>query len=373
MTRRRTGLIKAAMSALHYSGASGLMSPLTRGVGVIFMLHRVRPAHHEGFSPNRILEVRPEFLDETISLVVDKGFDVISLDEAETRLAEGDFDKPFACFTFDDGYRDNREHAYPIFRRHGLPFTIYVPTDFPDGQGDLWWLKLEKAIGAIETLNIKLDGTWSKLTLGSVEEKDQAYEQLYWWLRSMPEMEARRVVGEMCAAHDVDTSGLCRSLIMDWEELRDLASDELVTIGAHTRRHLSLAKLTLAEAAAEIEESVRRLERELKRPVRHFSFPYGDETAAGPREFRLAKELGLGTAVTTRKGLIHERHAHELTALPRVSLNGDYQSSHYVKVMLSGAPFAFWNAAQRLPVGGGIAARTWAGFRLHPSGHTSSG
>ena len=94
------------------------------------------------------------------------------------------------------------------------------------------------------------------------------------------------------------------------------------------------------EAYAEIEKSVRRIEQETGKPCRHFSYPYGDEASAGPREFELVKELGLRTGVTTRKGLIHPRHAQELTALPRVSLNGDYQKPRYVKVLLSGAPFA---------------------------------
>ena len=134
---------------------------------------------------------------------------------------------------------------------------------------------------------------------------------------------------------------------MNWDEIRRLAADPLVTIGAHTRRHYALAKLTLSEARAEIEESVRRIEREIGKPCRHFSYPYGDETSAGQREFDLVKELGLKTAVTTRKGLIHARHAGELTALPRVSLNGDYQKPRYVKVLLSGAPFALFNVMQK--------------------------
>ncbi|MBO0741819.1 MAG: polysaccharide deacetylase, partial [Hyphomicrobiaceae bacterium] len=68
---------------------------------------------------------------------------------------------------------------------------------------------------------------------------------------------------------------------------------------------------------------------------------------AGPREFDLVKELGLKTGVTTRKGLIHPRHASELTGLPRVWLDGDYQKQRYVKVLLSGAPFALFNVVQR--------------------------
>ncbi|HSR80135.1 MAG TPA: polysaccharide deacetylase, partial [Hyphomicrobiaceae bacterium] len=78
-----------------------------------------------------------------------------------------------------------------------------------------------------------------------------------------------------------------------------------------------------------------------------FSYPYGDQASAGPREFGLAKELGLKTGVTTRRGLIHPRHATELTALPRVSLNGEYQKQRYVKVLLSGAPFALFNVVNR--------------------------
>ena len=54
------------------------------------------------------------------------------------------------------------------------------------------------------------------------------------------------------------------------------------------------------------------------------------------------------TAVTTRKGLIHTRHKNRLTALPRLSLNGDYQDTRFVKVLMSGAPFALRDAVKRL-------------------------
>ena len=86
------------------------------------------------------------------------GFEIVSLDEAHFRLIEGDYGKPFVCFTFDDGYRDNLEYAYPIFKRHNLPFAIYVPTDYADGRGDLWWLALEKVIVKVDALSVKIDG-----------------------------------------------------------------------------------------------------------------------------------------------------------------------------------------------------------------------
>ncbi len=82
----------------------------------------------------------------------------------------------------------------------------------------------------------------------------------------------------------------------------------------------------------------------------HLAYPYGSAEAAGAREFRLAKELGYRTAVTTRKGLVYAEHGEHLTALPRVSLNGDYQDERYLRVFLTGAPFAVWNGFKRLQV-----------------------
>jgi peptidoglycan/xylan/chitin deacetylase (PgdA/CDA1 family) len=343
MSRRTTRLLKAGLSALHFSGADSVIAPFTRGIGAVFMLHHVNPEKPARFEPNRILRVTPQFLELVIRQVRRSGFEIVSLDEAHFRLIEGDYGRPFVCFTFDDGYRDNLEHAYPIFKRHQLPFAIYIPTDYADGRGDLWWLALEKVILKVDALNMKIDGSQRRLRCGTPAEKDATFHSVYWWLRSIDEVDARGIVRELCDGIDFQADSLCADLMMSWAEIGQLAADPLVTIGAHTRRHYALAKLTLAEAHAEIERSVRRIEQETGKPCRHFSYPYGDEASAGPREFALVKELGLRTGVTTRKGLIHARHAQELTALPRVSLNGDYQKARYVKVLLSGAPFAFFN------------------------------
>ena len=65
LARMKTAMMKAAMSGLYHTGAHRLLAPYTQGVGVIFTLHHVRPEPHRpnGFAPNRILEVTPDFLD----------------------------------------------------------------------------------------------------------------------------------------------------------------------------------------------------------------------------------------------------------------------------------------------------------------------
>jgi peptidoglycan/xylan/chitin deacetylase (PgdA/CDA1 family) len=340
-------LVKAALHAAHFVGADGLLAPLTRGLGVIFTLHHVRPEPPREFEPNRILKVTPAFLESVIEQVKEAGFDTVSLDEVPARLAPDYRGPPFACFTLDDGYKDNRDYAYPVFKRHNVPMGIYVPTDYVDGTGELWWLVLEAVIARAPHVSVQMDGAMRHYTTASPAEKSLAFDAIYWWLRGLPEDRARHVVAELAQSIGYDNSRLCSELVMNWDELRELARDPLVTIGAHTRRHLALAKLPESEAEDEIASSVHRIEAELGRTCRHLSYPYGCAQSAGRREFEIAERLGLLTAVTTRKGLICRRHSRMMTALPRLSLNGDFQDARYTKVLLSGAPFAVWNAMRR--------------------------
>jgi peptidoglycan/xylan/chitin deacetylase (PgdA/CDA1 family) len=84
-----------------------------------------------------------------------------------------------------------------------------------------------------------------------------------------------------------------------------------------------------------------------KRPE-HLAYPVGDATSAGPREFRIAAELGFKTATTTRAGVLFKVHRDHLTALPRISVNGEFQQQRYMKVLMSGAATALWNRFRRV-------------------------
>jgi peptidoglycan/xylan/chitin deacetylase (PgdA/CDA1 family) len=143
-------------------------------------------------------------------------------------------------------------------------------------------------------------------------------------------------------------AAVIHDLSLTWEEIEWLAGDPLVTIGAHTVSHPALAKLTEAEADYEMAESRRRIGEKIGKRPRHLAYPYGDPGSAGQREFAIAARLGFATAVTTRPGVLYTEHGVHLTALPRVSLNGDYQSLRYLDLFLTGAPFALWNGFRRV-------------------------
>ena len=309
---------------------------------------RPEPDEPRPFAPNRILEVTPEFLEAVLGQVGEANLDVVTLDEATARLARGE-GKRFVCFTFDDGYRDNFQYAYPMFKARGLPFTVYIPMKYPDGHGELWWLALEQAVAkSDDEITLSRDGTPWRLPTRSVADKEKTFEAIYWWLRAIDEGKQQRAIRALAEANDIDLAAQCRDLIMTWAEIRTMAADPLVTIGAHTKDHYAIAKLSEADAMDQMVGSADRIAQKLgSRPV-HFAYPYDDPGSAGPRDFALARKAGFKTAVTTRNGMLFAGHAEHLTALPRVSLNGDYQSLTYTALYLSGAPFALWNKFQQV-------------------------
>jgi peptidoglycan/xylan/chitin deacetylase (PgdA/CDA1 family) len=345
----RQAIIRSGLETLYFSGAYRALHRILGGVGAILTLHHVRPPRPGAFQPNRLLEVTPEFLDDVLGRLQRSGVDVVSLDEMHRRLDERDFTRRFVCLTFDDGYRDNRRWAYPILQRHRVPFAIYLPTSFAEGEGELWWIVLERIVAQNDSVSLQMGGDERRFACATAEDKHATFEAVYWWLRSLPtEAELRTTVDRLADRHGVDGKSICRELCMGWDELAELAADPRVTIGAHTVNHVMLRKVADAELRREMDSSAAAIAARLGNRPRHFSYPVGDRTSAGPREFAMARELGFTTAVTTRPGVLFPEHRAHLTALPRVSLNGEYQRLRYVDVLMSGAATAMWNGFRRV-------------------------
>lgn len=349
MPNLKTTIIRGGLETLYFTGANVLMRPFVRGVGVILTLHHVRPQRPERFQPNRLLEVTPEFLERVLAYLRGQDLDIVSLDEVYRRLVDQDFARRFVCITIDDGYRDTLQWAYPILKRHDAPFAVYIPTSFPDRLGELWWLALEAVVARNNRVTLLLGGEPQGFECETVAAKRDLFDQLYRYVRSLPsEEELRAFVRDLSGRYQVDIAEFCKDLCMDWSELATLAADPLVTIGAHTVNHVMLAKVPERIARAEMAMSRAVIEASLDRRPEHLSYPVGDRTSAGPREFQIAQELGFKTAVTTRPGVLFPEHRDHLTALPRISLNGEHQQLRYVRVLLSGAATAMWNGFRKV-------------------------
>src|SRR6202030_3587381 len=290
MKQLRNTVIRAGLGAFYLTGVHHLLQPLFAGVGAIFMLHHVRPRRDSEFRPNRHLEVAPEFLRAMLVHLRSRDIDIITMDESHRRLIERDFSQRFACFTFDDGYRDNRDFALPVMREFDAPFTVYVASDFAQGSGHLWWIALEMVIARASSIAVEIGGVATRLETATPAAKQAAFDRLHDLLRGLPgsdDLESGNHA--LCPRYAVDETAICREVCMSWEELKPFADDPLVSIGAHSVTHCNLAKQPAEIAREEMAVSRQRIEEVLQRPVCHLAYPYGDKFAAGPREFALAQ------------------------------------------------------------------------------------
>lgn len=343
-------IIGAGFAAVRTTGVARLVAPRTQGLGAILMFHHVRPWASRCFAPNRELEITPEFFDGVLQLLRRRGIVIVALDEAIERVKAGRSDRPFVALTFDDGYRDNVEWALPILSREQAPMTLFATTGFIDRAARLWWLEIEEAIHRLDAIEVVVGGQSFKASLANDADKERAAERLLGLLRAAPQDEVDRVASELADEASVDPRALVERLCLDASELSVLATHPLVTIGAHTITHPMLAKVDEARARAELVEAKADLERRIGRAVRHLAYPVGDPGSAAKREFRLAAEAGYSSAVTTRPGMLFPDHGRHLTALPRLSINGRFQSLGDVDLLLTGVPFALWNRGRRLNV-----------------------
>lgn len=346
----RYAVLKGIFEALAVSRLPVLLRKVSRAKGIIFTLHRVVPGKPADFAPNAILQITPSFLESVVVAARGAGFDIVDLDEAMRRVRARGKTKPFIVLTFDDGYRDNLVHALPILRRHETPFTLYIPTALVDGVGQVWWQALEDIIAAHEHVTVNLPDGVVESETRTTEQKSTFFNDIYVRYRQMPEPDRVASISDLAGRYGFDLDAHCRSLIMDWDELRTFANEPLCTIGAHTVHHYELSKLPEGQMREEIARSADILESKFGARPRHLSYPIGGPEAAGQREFAAARDLGFTTAVTTRPGGLYAEHGDHAECLPRVSLNGNFQERRFIDVFLCAEVFRLMRKGRVLDV-----------------------
>ncbi len=329
------------------TGLTRLFRPVLGGVGAILMLHRVGPPQNTS-GLNDFLSVDPAFLDALLGRLKRAGWTFVSMDEAVEGLEGGSKKGRFLAVTLDDGYRDNLEAAAPVFAAHQVPYTVYVCPGLIEAQAFLWWEVVAAVIERHDQISFTLFDGDQTLDCDTPARKLIAYSQLTRYLSTeVDEDEQRRFVRQFGRAYGIDERAHCRDAVMNWSELRRLGADPLCTIGAHTINHHFLSRLPAERARFEIAQCAEVLAVELgERPV-HFAYPYGGRDALGPREVEIVRGAGYRSAVTTRHGLLRPAHKDHLLELPRISVNGEYQSTHYVDTMLSGITVPVANRGRR--------------------------
>jgi peptidoglycan/xylan/chitin deacetylase (PgdA/CDA1 family) len=319
----------------YFSGRPWLRGRMAGGTGIVLRFERVRPRRPAPFQPLKSREITPQFLDRTIRALKRWKFDIVSMDEVCRRAVTLASPRRFVGLTFDGGYKDLMTSAYPLLSRHGVPFTVYVPTAFPDGVGEAWWLALEEVIARENRLSLLIDGTERHFYIGTTFEKYQLYEFLEGWMRSLAPPDLSSVIKDICRRYAVDLAALSREAWMDWDELAKLAADPLVTIGSATVNYPVLSNLKDAAALREMTMGKAVAQAALQRDVRHFAYPFGDRAAFRRHHVAMAAEAGFVSAASAISDVVEAEGRTNLHALPRVAWDGRQRSLRAMRVILS--------------------------------------
>ena len=312
----------------------------TRGVGAIVRLSRVRPRQRAPFQPLQASEITPQFLDQALRALKSWNYDIVGIDEVCRRAVTMPEERRFVCLTFDGASRDVINEAYPVLARHGVPFTVYVPTAFPDGLGQAWWLALEQIIARESRLSLMIARDDRHFTLQTTAEKYELYAFLSSWLRSLEPSDLSVAINDLCKRYSVDLAALSREAFMDWTDLARLAADPSVTIGSATVNYPVLASLKDAAAWREMTMGRAVGETALHRQIRHFAYPFGDCESFRRAHLVMAEEAGFQSAVSTLPGIVEAAGRTPLFELPRIDWDGRLQSLRALRVLVSGATFA---------------------------------
>ena len=301
-------LRRSALAATRGRGFAWLVEALDRATSArpdalaVLTYHRIGdPAQAQLLYPGLISAGPSEFEEQMRFLAARHR--PLSLEELlAVRRGEARLPLRSVLVTFDDGYRDFAEEAWPILRRQGIPVVLFVPTAYPGDPGRaFWWDRLYGALssaGPTRTIETPVGA----LPLVSSADRISAYRRLRGLVSSLPHEEAMGVVDDLCDALGAPPA---QSSVLSWPELRGLRSEGVV-LAPHTRTHPLLDRVPVEVAREEIVGSFEDLAREAGPASRVFAYPAGGEN---PDVVRVLEEEGFELGFTTERGTNDLREA----------------------------------------------------------------
>jgi len=192
------------------------------------------------------------------------------------------------AITVDDGFHDFLDNGYPVFAKFDIPATVFLVSDFLDGELWLWFNQIDYML---------------ERTRRTVKDKAALRASL----NRMPNRDRLRRVADLQAELEVDlpTGPPVEYAPLTWDEVRSLAQKG-VEFGPHTRTHPILSTVSdAAELRQEIAGSKGRVDAELGSTSIHFCYPSGTRADFTNETVAVVKECGFATAVTTQGGLVY--------------------------------------------------------------------
>ncbi|WP_300156355.1 polysaccharide deacetylase family protein [Solidesulfovibrio sp.] len=211
------------------------------------------------------------------------------------------FPRRAVALTFDDGYRDNYDLAFPALRERGMPAFFFIPTGPLLDRRLGWWDIVAYLVRRSPVPVLELEGVRHRLDGPSARQACiNILQERY---KTLPEAKTRHLTASL--AEKLETAfppaALQDAELMTVEHLREMTGAGMA-VGAHTHSHRVLATLAPQEQRRELVEGKRLLEEQLGRPVRSLAYPVGRRDSFGEETKRMAREAGYSMAFSLYSG-----------------------------------------------------------------------
>jgi len=262
----------------------------------VLTYHRVAEPEATPHLHPGLISATPAGFEEQVRYLA-ANYDVVSMEEV---LAAWKGNRPLpsrsVLLTFDDGYRDFADVAWPILRDYRLPVTLFVATAYPgEPPKGFWWDRLYQAFVSTSRTD-PFETPVGTLSLASPRARGSGLRRTEDYVKELPHDAAMAYVDKICS--ELGGKQAKVTTVLDWEQLRAL-SHQGVVLGAHTRTHALLTQLPPEKAAEEIQGSQEDLRREVGSVLPVFCYPDG---AHNDSVVKMLREGRFELAFTTRDG-----------------------------------------------------------------------
>jgi len=285
-------------------------------IGQIYMLHRVCPFENGKLSYNENMKVSPEFLERFILDKIDH-FEFLSLDQLLDVIKKiYNPAKPFIVFTIDDGYVDNYNYAYPVFKKYNIPFTIYITPGFIDRISFLWWYQLEDLV--LEFNSVQLSNGLI-FNCETIIDKETSFLKIREIILDLPTTDFDNQIRTLFSYYSLNFEHYTNELMLNWDQIIEMSMNPLCTIAAHSMTHRRLSELNNTELKKEISESKQVIENKINKNVSHFAYPFGTSFEVNDQVVDVLKHSTFHSASFSNGGAIR-RQFKDLYCLTRTML-----------------------------------------------------
>lgn len=197
--------------------------------------------------------------------------------------------RPAVVITFDDGYADNLHNALPVLSRFAFPATFFVSSAVVGDRRGFWWDRLGLLLLNREFVYPE---KWRNIDTSSRNARERLYQELQLKLKKAALEEREQILSELGSWSGLSGVVTAEDLPLTVEELRELSSSPLATIGSHTVNHRQLSALSKEEQRREIIDGHRQLETMVGKSLDTFSYPFGNHEDYNSDSIKICEEGG---------------------------------------------------------------------------------